>query len=63
MNIIKTDCFGGVESIRLGYGPIGPPLMSVFMYIVDSQPLMGPHFKGHRSIIRSALKKYSPSLW
>ena len=33
MNIIKTDCFGEVESIRLGYGPIGPPLMSVFMYI------------------------------
>ena len=33
MNIIKTDYFGEVESIRLGYGPIGPPLMSVFMYI------------------------------
>ena len=36
MNIIKTDYFGDVESIRLGYGPIGPPLMSVFMYVVDS---------------------------
>jgi glyoxylase-like metal-dependent hydrolase (beta-lactamase superfamily II) len=36
MNIIKTDYFGEVESIRLGYGPIGPPLMSVFMYVVDS---------------------------
>jgi glyoxylase-like metal-dependent hydrolase (beta-lactamase superfamily II) len=36
MNIIKTDYFGEVESIRLGYGPVGPPLMSVFMYIVDS---------------------------
>lgn len=35
MNIIKTDYFGEVESIRLGYGPIGPPLMSVFMYVVD----------------------------
>ena len=33
MNIVKTDYFGDVESIRLGYGPIGPPLMSVFMYI------------------------------
>jgi len=36
MNIIKTDYFGEVECIRLGYGPIGPPLMSVFMYVVDS---------------------------
>ncbi len=36
MNIIKTDYFGEVEGIRLGYGPIGPPLMSVFMYVVDS---------------------------
>jgi glyoxylase-like metal-dependent hydrolase (beta-lactamase superfamily II) len=35
MNIIKTDYFGDVESIRLGYGTIGPPLMSVFMYVVD----------------------------
>jgi glyoxylase-like metal-dependent hydrolase (beta-lactamase superfamily II) len=35
MNIIKTDYFGEVEGIRLGYGPIGPPLMSVFMYVVD----------------------------
>ena len=36
MNIVKTDYFGEVESIRLGYSPIGPPLMSVFMYVVDS---------------------------
>ncbi|MGD9239477.1 MAG: hypothetical protein PVG69_05605 [Desulfobacterales bacterium] len=35
MNVIKTDFFGEVESIRLGYGPIGPPPMSVFMYVVD----------------------------
>jgi glyoxylase-like metal-dependent hydrolase (beta-lactamase superfamily II) len=36
MNIIKRDYFGEVQCIRLGYGPIGPPLMSVFMYVVDS---------------------------
>ncbi|MBW2409295.1 MAG: MBL fold metallo-hydrolase [Deltaproteobacteria bacterium] len=36
MNIVKTDYFDEVESIRLGYGPIGPPLMSVFVYVVDS---------------------------
>jgi hypothetical protein len=35
MNIIRTDYFGDVEGIRLGYGPVGPPLMSVFMYVVD----------------------------
>ncbi|MGD9044966.1 MAG: MBL fold metallo-hydrolase [Desulfobacterales bacterium] len=36
MNILKTDYYGEVQCIRLGYGPIGPPLMSVFMYVVDS---------------------------
>jgi glyoxylase-like metal-dependent hydrolase (beta-lactamase superfamily II) len=35
MNVIKTDHFGEVEMIQLGYGPIGPPMMSVFLYIVD----------------------------
>jgi len=35
MNTVKTDHFKKVEMIRLGYGPIGPPLMSVFLYVVD----------------------------
>jgi glyoxylase-like metal-dependent hydrolase (beta-lactamase superfamily II) len=35
MNVVKTDKFDSVQMIRLGYGPIGPPLMSVFMYVVD----------------------------
>ena len=35
MNIIKSEYFGDVEGIQLGYGPIGSPLMSVFMYVVD----------------------------
>jgi glyoxylase-like metal-dependent hydrolase (beta-lactamase superfamily II) len=35
MNVIKSDFFGEVEMIRLGYSPIGSPLMSVFMYVVD----------------------------
>ena len=35
MNIIKSDLFGEVEMIQLGYSPIGSPLMSVFMYVVD----------------------------
>jgi glyoxylase-like metal-dependent hydrolase (beta-lactamase superfamily II) len=35
MNIVKTNHFDQVEMIQLGYGPIGPPLMSVFLYVVD----------------------------
>ena len=35
MNLIKTEHFDSVQMIRLGYGPIGPPLMAVFMYVVD----------------------------
>lgn len=35
MNVIKNDFFGEVEMIQLGYAPIGSPLMSVFMYVVD----------------------------
>ena len=35
MNVVKTYQFDSVEIIQLVYGPIGPPLMSVFMYVVD----------------------------
>jgi len=35
MNLIKTEHFDSVQMIRLGYGPIGPPVMAVFMYVVD----------------------------
>jgi hypothetical protein len=35
MNLVKQTAFGKVEAIRLGFGPIGPPLMSVFLYVVD----------------------------
>ena len=35
MNVIETDQFEEVEMIRLGYSPIGSPLMSVLMYIAD----------------------------
>ena len=35
MNVIKSDLYGEVEMIQLGYSPIGSPLMSVFMYVVD----------------------------
>jgi glyoxylase-like metal-dependent hydrolase (beta-lactamase superfamily II) len=35
MNVVKTDQFDSVQMIQLGYSPIGSPLMSVFMYVVD----------------------------
>jgi glyoxylase-like metal-dependent hydrolase (beta-lactamase superfamily II) len=35
MNLVKKTAFGEVEAIRLGFGPLGPPLMSVFLYVVD----------------------------
>lgn len=35
MNIVNVEHFDEVEMIRLGYGPIGPPFMSVFLYVVD----------------------------
>jgi glyoxylase-like metal-dependent hydrolase (beta-lactamase superfamily II) len=35
MNLIKKTVFEKVEAIQLGYGPVGPPLMTVFMYVVD----------------------------
>ena len=35
MNLVKKSAFGEIEAIRLGFGPLGPPLMSVFLYVVD----------------------------
>ena len=35
MNIVEIEKFGEIEAIKLGYGPLGPPLMSVYLYIVD----------------------------
>ena len=35
MNLVKKTVFGEVEAIRLGFGPVGRPLMSVFLYVVD----------------------------
>ncbi len=35
MKVSSVDQFAEVEMIRLGYSPIGSPLMSVLMYVVD----------------------------
>ncbi|GBC61734.1 MBL fold metallo-hydrolase [Desulfonema ishimotonii] len=35
MHTIKKHRFGPVEAFELGFGPIGPPLMTAFMYVTD----------------------------
>ncbi len=35
MNVVETKRYGPVESFRLGYGPLGPPLMTVTLYLID----------------------------
>lgn len=35
MNIVQRASFGEIEAIQLGFGPVGRPLMSVYMYWVD----------------------------
>ena len=35
MNQVKIEKFGDIEAVKLGYGPIGPPFMSVYLYILD----------------------------
>jgi glyoxylase-like metal-dependent hydrolase (beta-lactamase superfamily II) len=36
MKICRKKNFGPVTAYQLGYSPIGPPLMSVHMYVVDA---------------------------
>jgi glyoxylase-like metal-dependent hydrolase (beta-lactamase superfamily II) len=36
MKICRIKKFGPVTAYQLGYSPIGPPLMSVHMYVVDT---------------------------
>ena len=35
MNIKEKHLFGEVEAYKFGFGPFGPPLMSVFLYYLD----------------------------
>ena len=35
MNISEKHLFGEVEAYRFGFGPVGPPLMSVYLYYLD----------------------------
>ena len=51
MKIVKIHDFGPVKGIELGYGMIGPPLMTVYCYLVDGvlidsgQSRMKKHFE------------------
>jgi glyoxylase-like metal-dependent hydrolase (beta-lactamase superfamily II) len=35
MKICRKKIFGPITACQFGYSPIGPPLMSVYMYVVD----------------------------
>jgi glyoxylase-like metal-dependent hydrolase (beta-lactamase superfamily II) len=35
MNIKEKYTFDGIEAYRFGFGPLGPPLMSVFLFYLD----------------------------
>ena len=35
MNVIKIEHFGEIEALRLGFGPVVPPMMTVLMYFLD----------------------------
>jgi glyoxylase-like metal-dependent hydrolase (beta-lactamase superfamily II) len=35
MNIKEKYIFEGIEAYRFGFGPVGPPLMSVFLFYID----------------------------
>lgn len=35
MNIVEEKVFGPVCGYRFGFSPMGPPMMSVYMYLVD----------------------------
>ena len=35
MNIVEEKQFGAVRAIKLGFGPVGPPLMCVHLFVLD----------------------------
>ena len=51
MNIVETQQFGDVEAIKLGYGPIGRPFMSVYFYVLDGMVID----TGQRNMQKSAI--------
>jgi hypothetical protein len=35
MNIVNSEQFSEIEAFEFGYGPVGNPLMSVYVYVLD----------------------------
>jgi glyoxylase-like metal-dependent hydrolase (beta-lactamase superfamily II) len=35
MNIVREKCWGPVRSLKTGYGPLGKPLMTVYLFQID----------------------------
>ena len=59
MNVVNKTAFGPVEAIRLGFGPIGPPLMSVFLYIVEGL-LIDTGQRNMQKVVVELLEKRKP---
>lgn len=63
MNIVQREYLGEVEAYKLGFGPIGPPLMSVYMYWVDGILIdTGQHHMQRAVVAQLAEKKLNSVL-
>lgn len=56
MNIKEKHIFGEVEAYKFGFGPFGPPLMSVYLYYLDGVVIDTAQSNMHKYII-GALKE------
>jgi glyoxylase-like metal-dependent hydrolase (beta-lactamase superfamily II) len=58
MNICRKKDFGPVTAYQLGFSPIGPPLMSVHMYVVDTVLIDTAQYNMHADVM-SMLKDHT----
>ncbi|MBU1712556.1 MAG: MBL fold metallo-hydrolase [Proteobacteria bacterium] len=51
MNIKEKQLFGEVEAYKFGFGPVGPPLMSVYLYYLDGLVIDTAQSRMHKDVI------------
>ncbi len=59
MNLLKKHFFGETEAFQLGFGPVGPPVMSVFFYLIDGL-LIDTGQRNMRKYVTELLRDKSP---
>ena len=59
MNISEKHLFGDVEAYKFGFGPLVPPLMSVFLYYLDGVVIDTAQSHMEKEVI-AALKEKKP---